>query len=190
MVGPRHRSAAAVAENIYAPEETAPQRSFKVRRRAGRRRKSGTVISFAGTIVLLCGMLLVLGMRQAAIARLGYEIDTAKKQLAALEQERAMLEGQVALLKTPDRIETTALDMGMAYAEERRIMNVAVLDTVDAATSVGKSVIVALPQPPSGTPDGEPVAGGSGRSSLMAAAGERILAWLTGGQSATYDAAE
>lgn len=180
MVGSRHRSAA-VAEEIYIPES--PEPSSEDQRRAGHRQPAKTktrpVAGFIGTVAILCGLLLILGIRQAAITQMGYEIDAMKRRLVDLENQRAALAGQVALLKAPDRIEATAYDMGMGRTEERRVLDVpTTLATVEPEVeAAGSGVVVPLPQPP-GEDSSSHLAGIPGWTIRMAEAGSKMFAWL------------
>lgn len=178
MVRSRYRGATAVAQALYPLEsDKVPRRQSPHRRKLAGKRKPVPLGRFVGTLALLFVMFLILGSRQAAITQMGYEIDAAKRKLAALENERTMLEGQLAQLKTPMRIEAAALDMGMTQAEEKRIMNVEELSPVQIVADVGKEVVVPLPQPPTEESQDD-VAGHRTDDRHLSGSGHRMYSWL------------
>ena len=100
-------------------------RSFEPRTRAAsRRRARGNVFGFA-VVALVAGTIcfaLALAARQAAVAKVGYEIVSLKKQLAELQAQNQALESQVARLQSLERIENEARRLGMKKPENARLV--------------------------------------------------------------------
>lgn len=125
-----------------------PQRK---RRLTGARKQSrGLVrlhpVRLAFTLVVVLGLLSFIGVRQVAITGLGYEIDRMKGQLEALHMEQAALEGRMAQLAAPQRIEQAALALGMVESGQMRIARVERLQAQPQVARVERQpVVVALP---------------------------------------------
>ena len=178
MVGTRSQTAAAAAP-IPAPRAL-PDNPLKPRRRVVRRRAQAAPGSrFLGTVAGIVLLLFILGMRQAAITALGYEIDAAKQRLETLRAERAALAGELAQLAAPARIERQAVQLGMETSGERRVARVVDLEPVTPSEDEGRAVVVALSKPAAAEPDRVT---GEGRPGVLSQLSARLYAWLSGGQ--------
>ncbi|HEX6989575.1 MAG TPA: hypothetical protein VF282_08905, partial [Bacillota bacterium] len=69
-------------------------------------------VRFVVTVAVVAALLLILGIRQAGITAVAYEIDATKRELAEARSELESLEAQLAQLEAPDRVEEGALAMG------------------------------------------------------------------------------
>lgn len=76
-------------------------------------------------LVVLCGMLTALGLRQVAhrreVVRLGYELSTATAELRRLDEEARRLRLEKSVLTNPARIEHLAVGLGMVRPAPEQI---------------------------------------------------------------------
>ena len=100
-------------------------RSFRLRPGTASRRKAhgyevGLVVValVAGTMCLA----LIVAARQAAVAKVGYEIVDLRKELAELQTQNQRLEGQVARLQSLERVESEAMKLGMKKPDNARLV--------------------------------------------------------------------
>src|SRR5690606_5712726 len=189
----RNAAAAAVRAAVPDARRQARRRTQRPPHPAPRAQRSPSIrglVRLAATAAVIAAALLALGVRQAAITAVGYQIDATKRQLAAARAELERLEARLALLAAPDRVEGGALAMGMTGAAEVRVASVAPLVAGDAepveAVEAG-TVVIQLPAagPEAGAPQhaGRPGEAGDGAQdsrTLAEAAADLLLGWLGG----------
>ena len=179
----RHSSAAAAvpARPLEPGRGQRGERSPRGRRgraaQAHRTARPQGVARLAVTVVLVSAVLLLLGIRQAAITAVGYEIDRTKRELAEAQAALERLEAELARLATPGRVEEGALAMGMREAAEVRVASVDQLAAAPSVTPQGDRAVVQLP--PVRDPEA-PAALTIQPPSLAETAGELLSGWLSG----------
>ena len=173
----KHSSAAAARVQWPARH---PRSDRRLRRQQQARAvRPRAVVRFVTTVVLVAGILLILGVRQAGITALGYQIDATKRDLAAARAELAALEAELARLAAPDRVEQGALALGMTGAADVRLAQLHALAPQTARTEEGRTVVVKLPP---AREDGAAAAVAVDPRGLTERVSDLVYSWLSGGR--------
>ena len=117
------------------PVETAPRRSHLrvVRADEGRRFRPGRLGS--GAVIGALIVLLTLAAVQALVVQRQLEIDEIERVIAERETVRDRLRTDVALLESPDRVVTAALELGLVRPET--VVFIDPVSPVDGSIPVG-----------------------------------------------------
>lgn len=173
------RRTAAVAD-VLEPEQR-PGRKKVVRKRHrrvhGKGVSTGKVRRVVATGLIVVSLLLVLGVRQASITTLGYQVENDKRYLEQLRREQAALEATLAGLANPARVERGALAMGMTEPTEVRLAEIAPLPRITAEPAAGKTAVVRLPQAATVTTTDHAQAPVE-PSGVLALLSDRLFSWL------------
>lgn len=189
----RQSSAAAARPAWPDRQDVAKRRERRQPGRAVKPQGAGRprgIARLTATVAIVAAVLLVLGIRQAGITAVGYEIDATKRQLAGAKGELERLEAELARLAAPERVEDGALAMGMTDAAEVRLAAVGQLVAEPVEVAAGQSAVVKLS--PVSSPDVEVAAAQGGGApegkatdsrTLAGAVGDFLRGWLGGGRA-------
>lgn len=130
--------------------------------------------------------MLAVGARQAAIARLDYQLVRLKAQLRAERVEQERLQAELARLRSPERVDLLArVRLGMTRPERVRPLRVEPL-TPWVPPSAPAAVAVVPVGPPDDRAD---PAVAAVREGALARLGQWLYRWLTGQGTAGVDVA-
>ncbi len=110
---------------VVAGQIRSRSRSFRLRPNTASRRKAHGYGVGLVVVALVAGTMcfaLTVAARQAAVAKVGYEIVNLRKQLAEMEAQNQRLEGQIARLQSLERIELEAKKLGMKKPDSARLV--------------------------------------------------------------------
>jgi len=127
---------------VVAGQIRSRSRSFRLRPNTAARRKAHGYEVGLVVVALVAGTMcfaLTVAARQAAVAKVGYEIVNLRKELAELEAQSQRLEGQVARLQSLERIELEAKKLGMKKPDNARLVYSEEPQLPEAAVTVAAS---------------------------------------------------
>lgn len=82
------------------------------------RRAGGLVVG-----LMVCSFLIIFVWQRVNVMRVGYDVETLKKEKASLEKTREMLRIEVATLTSPERLERIATtSLGMKVPDECQVV--------------------------------------------------------------------
>ena len=118
-----------------------PSNRRKVRRgqHAHRAARSGVWAGYMVCWMVVVAVSLFLASRQMTLARLGYQIEAAQKELALAQRDTEHLRYQVSQLESLTRVEAAARSLGMVPAKQRTAEFTPAGSAVATSTS-GKAV--------------------------------------------------
>lgn len=110
---------------VVAGQIRSRSRSFRLRPGTASRRRAHGYEAGLVVLALVAGTMcfaLAVAARQAAVAKVGYEIVDLRKELADLQAQSQRLEGQVARLQSLERVESEAKKLGMKKPDNTRLV--------------------------------------------------------------------